>query len=160
MTCAKREKVNYWLIKSEPDDYSIEDLAEEEAGTKLWKGIRTEQSNHILRDQVQTGDLALFFHNNCVASGIAGVVEVLSSGYPCPHQYQADSELYEPRATKACPIWYVIDIGLVKRFDHVLSVPKLKATPVLQDMALLKKSRLAIQPVAPKEWEVIMKLAE
>ena len=106
------------------------------------------------------GDQAFFFHANCLAPGVAGVAEFSSDAYPCPEQYDSSSELYDPRATKVSPLWYAIDIVLVRRFDPIISIPKLKASPALGDLPLLKQSRLAIQTVSPNEWATIVDLSD
>lgn len=145
----------YWLLKSEPDEYSIDDLRTEPTGNAVWDGIRNYQARNILRDQVRVGDQAFFYHSSCSAVGIAGTVKVVRSAYPDPAQFLADHKYYDPKATPDAPRWYCIDISFGEKFDHLLPLAAIKQHPGLADMVLVKQGRLSVQPVTSEQWRLV-----
>jgi predicted RNA-binding protein with PUA-like domain len=148
----------YWLFKSEPDEYSIDDLRNEPAGVGVWDGIRNYQARNFLRDQVAVGDEVLFYHSSCKQVGIAGTAEVVRAAYPDPAQFNPESRYFDPRATSETPRWYCVDIRYVGQFDAVIPLAELRKMPALADMVLLNQGRLSIQPVRQEEWTVIQQL--
>lgn len=152
--------MKYWLFKSEPDEYSIDDLASEKKATGRWDGIRNYQARNILRDQVSRGDQVLFYHSSCAVPGVAGTAEVVKAAYPDPSQFDASSDYYDAGATPENPKWFCVDVKFKRKFNHAPSLKQIKAEPGLAHMVLLKQGRLSVQPVSAAEWKLIMKLAE
>lgn len=148
-----------WLLKSEPDVYSIDDLKRDKR--THWEGVRNYQARNFLRDRLKVGDRVLFYHSNAEPPGIAGVAKVVREGYPDPSQFDKQSEYYDAKSKPEAPTWFVVDIGFVARFSRPLTLPELKQVKGLAKMALLQKgSRLSVQPVTDDEFAVIEKLAQ
>ena len=153
--------MNYWLLKSEPSTFSIDDLAAKPKCTTAWDGVRNYQARNMLRDSIKKGDSAFFYHSSCDVPGIAGIVTVVKEGYPDEtaldpkhHHYDADSRATDPR-------WYVIDVKLTRKFANVITLDTLKkhAGKALADMILLRRgNRLSVMPVSKKEWDFILEL--
>lgn len=155
--------MNYWLFKSEPDAYSIEDLYREPRKTGRWDGIRNYQARNLLRDEVKKGDQLFFYHSNAKPSGIVGIAEVVKNAYPDPAQFNPGSKYFDPKATPDNPRWYSVDIKFQRQFDRIISLAELKSLGLgknspLASMVLLKQGRLSIQPVSGAEWKSILKL--
>jgi predicted RNA-binding protein with PUA-like domain len=147
--------VRYWLMKSEPDEFSIDDLAAAPGRTTPWFGVRNYQARNFMRDQMRVGDRAFFYHSSCPEPGIAGVVEVSSPAYADASQFDRKSEYYDPQATRAAPRWLNVDVRLVKKTPFV-SLAWLRAHKELAAMrALQRANRLSITLVAPDEWRFI-----
>jgi predicted RNA-binding protein with PUA-like domain len=147
--------VRYWLMKSEPDEFSIDDLAAAPGRTTPWFGVRNYQARNFMRDQMRVGDRAFFYHSSCPEPGIAGVVEVSSPAYADASQFDRKSEYYDPQATRAAPRWLNVDVRLVKKTPFV-SLAGLRAHKELAAMrALQRANRLSITLVAPDEWRFI-----
>lgn len=152
--------MNYWLMKSEPDSYSIDHLAKKPKQTDRWEGVRNFQVRNMLRDQIKPGDLAFFYHSSCKIPGIAGVMEVVSAGYPDPTALNPESHYYDPKSTADAPRWFMVDVRLLKKFPQVIPLTELRQHSQLSDMLLLKKgSRLSITPVTPQQWQFIVSLS-
>ena len=148
----------YWLLKSEPGVYSIDDLERE--GKTLWEGVRNYQARNLLRDELAVGDEVLFYHSNATPPGVAGIAKVIRAGYPDPFAFQEGHKYFDPKSDPKAPRWYVVDVGFVRRFPRIIGLPELRETPGLEDMMLLRKgSRLSVQPVTPQEWNIILSLA-
>lgn len=145
----------YWLFKSEPDEYSIDDLAGEARGYGVWDGIRNYQARNFLRDRVACGDRVLFYHSSCKQVGVAGTAKVVRAGYPDPAQFDPRSKYHDPRATPEAPRWYCVDIAFERKFDQVLPLRDLRQLPGLEEMVLLNQGRLSIQPVTAQQWRII-----
>ncbi len=152
--------MRFWLLKTEPDEYSIDDLAAAGEQGAPWDGIRNYQARNYLRDDLSAGDRVLIYHSSCAKVGVAGVALVRRGGYPDPAQFDPESRYYDPKATQQNPRWYQLDLTFERRFEQVVSLARLKKTPKLQSMVLLRQGRLSVQPVALAEWEVILELAE
>ena len=148
--------MNYWLFKTEPEEYSIEDLKIEKTGHGIWDGIRNYQARNILRDQVQVGDGVLIYHSSCKRVGVAGVAKVIRGAYPDPAQFNELSPYFDVKATCANPRWFCVDITYQREFEQIYSLKQIKINPALQDMVLLKQSRLSIQPVTADQWQAII----
>ena len=152
--------MNYWLFKSEPHVFSFADLKALPTQTEPWTGVRNYLARNYMRDLMRPGDLALFYHSSCPDPGIAGLIRIASDPYPDPTQFHPSSEYFDPKATPEKPIWILIDVAFEKDLRHPISLPRLRATPALADMAILRKgNRLSITPVTPTEFKTILKLA-
>lgn len=146
----------YWLMKSEPDEISIDDALS--ASTIPWFGVRNYQARNFMRDAMKVGDGVLFYHSSCPEPGIAGIAEVASTPYPDHTQFDPDSKYYDPKATLETPRWMMVDI-CAKRKTRLLSLAELRKNDTLADMVVLQKgSRLSITPVTVSEWKLIRKL--
>jgi len=150
---------NYWLMKSEPNVYSIDDLARDKK--THWDGVRNYQARNFMRDKMEVSDQVFFYHSNAEPPGIAGVAEVVKAGYPDPSAFDKKSNHFDVKSSKEKPTWYVVDIKFVKRFRNVLSLDELRAVKGLEGMPLLQRGqRLSVQPVSKKEWTLISKVAK
>ncbi|QBC43813.1 EVE domain-containing protein [Iodobacter fluviatilis] len=140
--------MNYWFMKSEPDDVSIDDLAKRQDQTVGWYGVRNYQARNFMRDEMQLGDRVFFYHSSCKEPGIAGLAEVCSHAYPDPTQFDANSEYFDSKSTQEAPRWLQVDVRFVQK-TRLLSLSELRGYPELAEMLLLKKgSRLSITPVS------------
>jgi predicted RNA-binding protein with PUA-like domain len=151
--------MNYWLMKSEPDVFGIDDLARAPKRTTGWEGVRNYQARNMLRDDFRKGDLAFFYHSSCEVPGIAGVVKVVREAYPDPTQFDRRSEYHDAKSTPEAPRWFSVDVQLERRFEPVFTLPELKqhADGALRDMVILKRgNRLSITPVSAAEWRFIV----
>lgn len=147
----------YWLMKSEPEVYSITDLERDQ--TTAWEGVRNYQARNFLRDQIKKGDFVFFYHSNAEPSGIAGVAKVIREGYPEAAAWNSKSRYFDPKSSKEKPAWYTVDIQFVKKFKSVLPLENLRKIKPLEKMPLLRRGqRLSVQPVAESEWETILAL--
>lgn len=148
----------YWLMKSEPDEYSIDDL--ERDGRAPWYGVRNYQARNYMRDQMQVGDEVLFYHSSCPELGVAGIARVASAPYPDATQFDAKSPYYDPKATEAKPRWMLVDVAFVEKFKAVVTLPQLRRERGLKNLIILRPgNRLSITPVTEKEFVIIQKLA-
>jgi predicted RNA-binding protein with PUA-like domain len=145
----------YWLMKSEPDECSIDDVLEAKDRTVPWTGVRNYQARNFMRDQMQVGDGVLFYHSSCEVPGIAGVAEVASPAYPDTTQFDKRSKYYDPAAKREEPRWMHVDVRGLRK-TRVLTLPELRAHPELADMVVLRRgNRLSITPVTAAEWRFI-----
>lgn len=151
--------MRYWLIKSEPDVFSIRDLARAKGRTTSWEGVRNYQARNFLRD-MRKGDLAIFYHSNAEPPAAAGIVTVVREAYPDPSAWDRTSEYHDPKASPENPIWSMVDVRLVTMFPREVALADLRGTKSLAGMELLRKgSRLSVQPVTAAEFRTIEKLA-
>jgi len=151
----------YWLLKSEPGCYSMDDLAAEPKKTATWDGIRNYQARNTLRDDIKKGDQAFFYYSKTKPMGIAGIVDIVRSGYPDHTAEDPNSEHPDPKHTKDNPIWYMVDVKFKQKFNEILTLKALKEVPGLEGMTLLQRgSRLSVQPVTAAEWKIIVNLAK
>ena len=139
--------MNYWLFKSEPDAFSIDDLKAAPAKTERWDGIRNYQARNLLRDEVKKGDLVFFYHSSCKQPGVVGIAKVVSNAYADPAQFDSKSKYYDAKASQENPRWFCVDVKFQEKFPQVVSIKALKANSNLGEMVLLKQGRLSIQPV-------------
>ncbi len=159
MTTPKSTNHNYWLFKTEPTTFSFEDLWNAPKRTSAWDGVRNFQARNMLRDQIKPGDLVFVYHSSTDPAGIAGIAEVVRSGYPDPTAFDAKDSHYDPKSDPDAPIWYVVDIRAMKRLPRFITLDELRRVKGLEKMVLLQRgSRLSIQPVRPDEWEIITSL--
>ena len=150
--------MRYWLMKSEPGDVSIDDLANFPDQSVDWYGVRNYQARNFMRDQMKLGDQAFFYHSNCDVPGIAGIVEISKLAYPDRTQFDSKSHYFDPKSTAENPRWMKVDVKLVRK-TRLLSLKELRSYPELAHMRILQKgNRLSITPVDPREWEFIMEV--
>ena len=150
----------YWLMKSEPSAYSFSDLMDEEGSTAEWDGVRNYQARNTMRDDMKVGDGVIFYHSNAKPPGAVGTAEVVREGYPDFTAWDPDSEHPDPKSTHDNPIWYMVDIKAVDEFKRLVPLREIKATPGLEEMPLVKNSRLSVQPVTKPEWDIILALGD
>jgi predicted RNA-binding protein with PUA-like domain len=151
----------YWLLKTEPESFSIQDLARSKRQTTFWNGVRNYQARNFLRDEMHAGDRVLLYHSGGDPSAVVGTAHVVKPGYPDTTALDPQSEYYDPNSSAENPIWYMVDIQLDEVFDRPLVLAELRRVPALQQMELLRKgSRLSVQPVRAAEFEAILKLAQ
>ncbi|WP_026182783.1 EVE domain-containing protein [Leeia oryzae] len=150
--------MKYWLMKSEPDEVGIDHLVADPATPVPWFGVRNYQARNFMRDQMQQGDLVLFYHSSCAEPGVAGVVRVASTAYPDATQFDAGSHYFDPKSTPAEPRWLNVDVLLVAK-TRFLPLQAMREDPVLEGMQVLKRgNRLSITPVDPAHWAHIANL--
>ncbi len=153
--------MKYWLMKSEPDAFSIDDLAKSPKQTTHWDGVRNYQARNFMRDEMKQGDQVLFYHSNAKPPGVVGVAQVVKEGYPDFTAFDPKDKHYDPKSRQEDPRWYMVDIKLVKKFKQLISLPDLKQVKALDGMVLLQKgSRLSVQPVTRKQFDTICKIAD
>jgi predicted RNA-binding protein with PUA-like domain len=153
--------MQYWLMKSEPDVFGIDDLASAPNRTTGWEGVRNYQARNMLRDDFRKGDLAFFYHSSCEVPGVAGVVKVVREAYPDPTQFDAKSEYYDAGSTREAPRWFSVDVQLENRIEPVITLPELRehAAGALREMLILKRgNRLSVTPLTAAEWRCIVAL--
>jgi predicted RNA-binding protein with PUA-like domain len=146
----------YWLMKSEPDVYSIDDLARD--GKTHWEGVRNYQARNFMRDDMRPGDRVLYHHSNADPTGVAGLARIASRGYPDPSALDPKSHYYDEKATPDDPRWVMVDVEFEEKFPHVVTMDDLRAAPGLEKMLVINKSRLSVQPVTKEEFEIVVKL--
>jgi len=147
--------MQYWLMKSEPDEVSIDDLMAAPGQTLPWFGVRNYQARNLMRDAMRVGDGVLFYHSSCATPGVAGLAEVASTAYPDQTQFEPDGKYFDPKATLEQPRWVSVDVRGVRK-TPLLSLAQMRAMPGLERMAVLQKgSRLSVTPVTLEEWRLI-----
>lgn len=158
MAKGKAAAARYWLMKSEPNVYSIDDLRRD--GRTFWEGVRNYQARNLMRDEMKVGDLVLFYHSSAEPPGVAGIAKVASEARPDPTQFDRTSEYYDESAKKDDPRWFAVEIAYVNKLDAVLPLDVLKKEKALEGMPLLQKGqRLSVQPVDEKHFQHVLKLA-
>jgi len=152
--------MNYWLMKSEPDEVSVDDALAAPHSTVPWTGVRGYQARNFMRDQMHVGDGVLFYHSSCAEPGIVGIARVASTPYPDPTQFDRKSPYFDEASKKDAPRWTLVDIQVLRK-TRTLGLPELRATPGLEDMVVLRKgNRLSITPVEPRHWQLVLQLLE
>jgi len=150
--------MNYWLLKSEPSVFSMDDL--EKRGRSLWDGVRNYQARNFMRT-MKAGDQAFFYHSSCPEPGIAGVMTIAKAAYPDPTQFDPEGPYYDPKSPQEAPRWDSVDVAFAQKFSRVLALADLKAASALSGLALVQKgSRLSVMPVSSEEWKAILKMAK
>jgi predicted RNA-binding protein with PUA-like domain len=152
-----RKMTSYWLMKSEPGAYSIDNL--ERDGTTHWDGVRNYQARNLMRDDMKEGDGVLFYHSNANPPGVAGIARVVREGYPDHTARDPKSHYYDEKASDDDPRWYMVDIAFEEKFGEVVPLATLKETAGLEEMVVTKRSRLSVQPVRKEEFELVRRLA-
>lgn len=156
-----KNSANYWLLKTEPSTFSIDDLAKLPRQTSPWDGVRNYQARNMLRNEIHKGNLALFYHSSCAVPGVVGVVEVVRGGYPDSAAWDPESHYYDPKSTPEQPIWYRVDVRLKQIFPHIVTLQQLRQTTQLEEMILLRKgNRLSVMPVTQKQFDLILTMGK
>ena len=151
--------MNYWLMKSEPDAFSIDDLAQRPKQTEHWDGVRNYQARNMMRDEMKLGDQVFFYHSNCAEPGIVGIAEVAKEGYPDFTAFDPEGKYYDPKSDADKPRWYMVDVRFVRKLKRVITLAELKTHEAIADMRLLARgNRLSVMPVSKKHWDFILKL--
>ena len=149
----------YWLMKSEPDECSIDDALAAPDATVAWTGVRNYQARNFMRDEMQVGDGVLFYHSSCLEPGIAGIARVASSTRPDPTQFDPQSPYYDPKSSPDQPRWLLLDVQALRK-TRLVPLSRLRSVPALADMRILQRgNRLSITPVDAAEWEAVLELA-
>lgn len=149
--------MNYWLLKSEPTSYSIDDLKSDKR--EPWDGVRNYQARNFMRDDMKIGDRVFFYHSNTKPIGIAGIAKVCSKPYPDPTAFDTKNDHYDPKSKKESPTWYLVDVCFVEKFKEVITLDQLKFDGRLKNMQVTQKgSRLSVQPVSKKDFENVLKV--
>lgn len=148
---------NYWLMKTEPEVFSMDDLKKNK--TTLWEGVRNYQARNFMMKEMQLGDLVLIYHSNANPSGVAGIASVSKLAIPDPTQFDKKSEYFDPKATKEKPIWFCTEVKFISKLKNFISLEQIKNDPELQNMMVIRKgSRLSIQPVSQQDFQYLEKI--
>ncbi|PCJ57174.1 MAG: EVE domain-containing protein [Planctomycetota bacterium] len=149
--------MKYWLMKTEPNVYSIDDLKKDKR--EPWDGIRNYQARNFMRDDMEVDDMVLFYHSNAKPAGVAGIAKICSLPYPDPTAFDSTSKYFDPKSSEANPTWILVKVEFVNKFNDVVSLDDLRAAAGLSEMMVIKKGmRLSIQPVTKKEFNIVKKL--
>jgi predicted RNA-binding protein with PUA-like domain len=149
--------MNHWLMKSEPDTFSIDDLKRK--GREAWDGVRNYQARNYMRDGMRKGDKVFFYHSNCAEPGIVGIAEVVTEAYPDPTQFDPKSKYFDPASSRDNPRWMLVEVKFVKKLKRTITLKELQGDPALSDMPLVRKgNRLSVMPVSAAEWRHILTL--
>jgi predicted RNA-binding protein with PUA-like domain len=152
----EQNAMRYWLMKSEPDEVSFDDVLAAPGHTLPWFGVRNYQARNFMRDGMAAGDGVLFYHSSCAVPGVAGIAEVASTPYPDESQFDSGGKYFDPKATREQPRWISVDVRAIEKGDY-LPLTEMRTMPELEDMVLLQKgSRLSISPVTPAQWNAIV----
>jgi predicted RNA-binding protein with PUA-like domain len=151
--------MSHWLMKSEPDTFSISDLYNKPNQTEHWDGIRNYQARNMMRDAMKLGDQAFFYHSNCAVPGIVGIMEVVKESYPDFSAFDPDNPYFDAKSNPDNPRWIMVDVKYIKTLSRIITLQELKNHPELSDMALIRRgNRLSIMPVSPSQWAFIRAL--
>ena len=149
--------MGYWLFKTEPDAFGIDDLAARPDQTEPWDGVRNYQARNFLRDDIKLGDQVFVYHSSCKNVGIVGLAEVVKEGYVDGSQFDPEAKYYDPKAKTENPRWYRVDIKFIKKYANLLPLAEIKSMPEIQELALVKKgARLSVMPVPEQEAKVLL----
>jgi predicted RNA-binding protein with PUA-like domain len=147
----------YWLMKSEPDVFSIDDLRARQV--EAWDGVRNYQARNMIRDEMRVGDSVLFYHSNASPPGVAGIARVARKAYPDHTALDPASKYFDPKSSPENPRWFMVDVAFVEKFPALVPLSVLQQTPGLEDMMVTRKGmRLSVQPVTPEEWKLVVRL--
>ena len=151
--------MKYWLMKSEPDVFGIDDLKNAPGMTEAWDGVRNYQARNMMRDDMKPGDLAFFYHSNCKEPGIAGIMEIVRDGYPDMTAFDPDAKYFDPKSDPANPRWYRVDVRYVRKLKRIITLSELKKHSEVDGLSLVRRgNRLSIMPVNRQQWEYILTL--
>src|SRR3569623_278661 len=151
--------MRYWLMKSEPDAFGIDDLMRRPRQTEHWDGVRNYQARNMLRDDMRQGDQAFFYLSSCDEPGIGGIIDIVRAGYPDFSAFDPDNLHYDPKSTPEAPRWFMVDVRYRRKLKRTISLADLKQQPALADLSLLRRGkRLSIMPVSDDDWNFILSL--
>ena len=151
--------MQYWLMKSEPEAFGIDDLFQRPQQTEPWDGVRNYQARNMLRDEMKTGDQVFFYHSNCDEPGIVGIAQIVRDGYPDYTAFDPDNIHFDPKSHPDKPSWYMVDVQFVRKLKRTISLRELKLKTELAELALLRRgNRLSIMPVNEQQWQFILSL--
>ena len=150
----------YWLIKSEPDVFSFDDLLAAPKQTTCWDSVRNSSARNFLRDGMKKGDLAFYYHSNADPSAIVGICEVVREGYPDPTALDPAHDYSDASSNADTPTWFMVDVKAVRQLASPVALPAIKNSEALRDMALVKVGRLSVVPVQPDEWDTVIAMSE
>ncbi|MEZ5590957.1 MAG: EVE domain-containing protein [Gammaproteobacteria bacterium] len=151
--------MSYWLFKSEPAEFSIDDLAQRPGQTEPWDGVRNYQARNMMRDQMKCGDQAFFYHSNTEPPGIIGIVEIVREAYPDPTAFDSKDKHYDPKSNPDQPRWMMVDVKLIRKLTRLISLAELREQPELADMPLVRRgNRLSVMPVDDSQWQHILSM--
>lgn len=151
--------MRYWLMKSEPAVFSIDDLQKLPGQREPWDGVRNYQARNMMRDEIKKGDLSFFYHSNCQLPGIVGIMKVVRPGYPDPSAFDPNAKYHDPKSTPENPRWYCVDVQLVRRLRRTIPLAELRQHQELADLPLLRRgNRLSVMPIDEAEWKFILRL--
>lgn len=151
-------KPRHWLMKTEPDAFSIDDFLTRKNRTEGWNGVRNYEARNLMRDGMKVGDLVIIYHSNATPPGAAGVARVASAAYPDPDQFDQSSDYYDPKSTRETPRWFQVDVQFVKKFARLVPLEKIRADPRFDELVMLKRNRLSITPLTSAEFAVFEQL--
>ena len=150
-----------WLLKSEPEEFSLEDLRTRPRKTEPWDGVRNYQARNMMRDQMQVGDEVFFYHSNCEVPGIVGIAKVASKSYPDPTAFDPKDKHFDPKSDPKNPRWFLVDVKYVRKFKRTVSLTELKSHPELAEFQLVKRgNRLSVMPVPDDAWAFVIELEQ
>ena len=151
--------MGYWLMKSEPDVFGVDDLMKAPRKTEPWDGVRNYQARNMMRDEMKKGDLVFFYHSNCKEPGIAGIMKIVREGYPDHTAFDPEEKYYDPKSDPDNPRWYMVDVQYQRKTRRVITLAELKQHKELDDCPLVRKgNRLSIMPFTKKQWDFVLKL--
>ncbi len=149
--------MKYWLMKSEPSEFSIDDLAARPKRTEHWDGVRNYQARNMMRDEMNKGDLVLFYHSNCAEPGIVGIAKVVRESYPDHTAFDPEDAHFDPKSNPHDPRWYMVDVQFMRKLKRTISLTELKEQSALADMPLVRRgNRLSVMPVTKQQWDFIL----
>lgn len=153
--------MKYWLIKSEPSVFSIDDLIKSPNQTTFWDGVRNYQARNYLKNEMKVGDKAIFYHSNAEPPAAVGIVEIVKEGYPDFTAFDKNHKYYDSKSSPEKPIWFMVDVKFIKKFNKPVSLEQIKKNPKLSKMKLVQKgNRLSVMPITKEEFEEITKMGE
>ena len=148
-----------WLMKSEPDEFGVDDLKACPKKTEPWDGVRNYQARNMMRDEMRKGDRIFFYHSNCAEPGIVGIAKVAREGYPDPTAFDPEDKHYDPKSDPDNPRWFLVDVKYVRKIKRTISLQELKLHPELEELALVRRgNRLSVMPVSDEHWDFILSL--
>lgn len=151
--------MRYWLMKSEPSEFSIDDLAQRPDQTEPWDGVRNYQARNMMRDDMKVGDSIFFYHSNCDVPGVVGIAQVKREAYPDPTAFDPQNKHYDPKSQPEKPTWLMVDVGFVRRLSRTITLAELKDKAELEGLALVRRgNRLSVMPITENQWHFILGL--
>ena len=151
--------MRYWLMKSEPSEFSIDDLAQRPDQTEPWDGVRNYQARNMMRDDMKVGDSIFFYHSNCDVPGIVGIAQVKREAYPDPTAFDPQNKHYDPKSQPEKPTWLMVDVGFVRKLTRAITLAELKNKAELESLALVRRgNRLSVMPMTENQWHFILGL--